>query len=81
MNFNLGCNHASPFGTPSKKNVTLNFSTFSGSKVLEYYVRSFGSGGFLRKCQIFQSLEGNFGDFSPFQIQPFLDQKMTKIAF
>ena len=45
------------------------------------YVGSFGSGGFLRKCPIFQSLEGNFGDFSPFQIQPFLDRKMTKIAF
>ena len=60
--------HASPFGIQSKKNVRLNFSTQKWLRIRERYVRSLGSGGFLRKCLICHILEGNFGHFSPFQM-------------
>ena len=33
---NVLTEHASPFGLPSKKNVCLNFSTFSDSEVAKY---------------------------------------------
>ncbi len=62
----LDLSHASPFGIPSKKNVQLYFSTFSDSKVAKnwkIYVRSLGSGGFLRKYPICHILEGKFSHF------------------
>ena len=43
------------------------FLTFFGSKVLKYYA-----------LWVFYLV---IGHFSPFQIQPFLDPKMTKVAF
>ena len=75
--------HASPIDIPSQKNVRLNFSTFSDSNVAisirEIYVRSLGSGGFLRKCQICQILEGKF---SQIKLRLHLKvAKITKIAF
>ncbi len=63
----LHISHASPLGALSKKNVALNFSPFLAQKcsnIMGRYVRTFGSGGFLRKCQICNILEGNFSHFS-----------------
>ena len=76
--------HASPFGIPSRKKmsdwISHLFLTQKWLSMRERYVRSLGSGGFLKKCLICHILEGNFGHFSPFQITPYFYQKWLNLS-
>ena len=64
--------HASTFGIPRKKKCLTKFFNFfwlnireilGNISIRERYVRSLGSGGFLRKCLICNILEGKFRHF------------------